>query len=806
MKAKPLLFLLPCLACVLPVRALDLREAVIVCAPDASPRQKLAVKMLVEEAEKRTRIHWPQVAAWPATNVAVIAVGLQSALRDFAGPYAEGLQSAPGPAEGYRLCVRKAERTPAVVILGNDERGVLFGVGRLLRELRMEPGSVSLRDDLDITTAPKYALRGHQLGYRPKCNSYDAWDLPTWEQYLRDLAVFGCNAIELIPPRSDDDADSPHFPRPPMEMMQGMSRLADAYGLDVWIWYPAMAGDYSDPRTVESALREWGEVFAKLSRIDAVFVPGGDPGHTEPKVLMALLAKQTQNLHRYHPKAQMWVSPQSFNQVWLGEFLDILKREQPDWLTGVVFGPQVRVSLPQLREMVPAKYPIRHYPDITHSRQCQYPVADWDVAYAVTEARECINPRPEAEAAIFRHTQPYTIGFLTYSEGCNDDVNKTIWSALGWDPDARVEDILRQYSRYFIGERYEDDFAQGLLALERNWKGPLLANQSVDTTLQQFQALEREARPADLKNWRFQQALFRAYYDAYVRHRLIYETDLESQAMEFLRKAPAIGVARAIAHAAEILDRALTTQPNADWRTRIYQLAEALFQSIGMQLSVEKYQAIAVDRGASLDTLDYPLNDRQWLEERFARIRKLASRAERLEAVRQIRQWTNPGPGGFYDDLGNPACEPHLQRGLGFSRDPGCFQSARADFEEDLVVDEPDDDPGLARRMSWMDHAEALYDAPLRMVYTGLDPDARYKVRVLYGGDSLGRKIRLLANDTVEVHPYLAKPRPFKPLEFAIPPTATQSGRLTLSWFGEPGLGGNGRACQVSEVWLMKDP
>ena len=63
--------------CVIPGHALDLRNAVIVSAPDASPRQKQAVKMLVEEAEKRTRIRWPQMTAWPATNVPVIAVGLQ---------------------------------------------------------------------------------------------------------------------------------------------------------------------------------------------------------------------------------------------------------------------------------------------------------------------------------------------------------------------------------------------------------------------------------------------------------------------------------------------------------------------------------------------------------------------------------------------------------------------------------------------------------------------------------------------------------------------------------------------------------
>jgi hypothetical protein len=801
-----LLVLFSCLGCVMSSRALDLRNAVIVSAPDASPRQKQAVKMLVEEAEKRTSIRWPQMTTWPTTNVPVIAVGLKSALREITGPHAEGLQSPPAnAAEGYRLCVRKAEKNPAVAILGNDERGVLFGVGNLLRALQMERGSVNLRDDLDITTAPKYPLRGHQLGYRPKCNSYDAWDLPVWEQYFRDLAVFGCNAIELIPPRSDDDADSPHFPRPPLEMMQGMSRLADGYGLDVWIWYPAMDKDYADPKTVESALSEWGAVFAKLSRVDAVFVPGGDPGHTQPKVLMALLEKQTKNLHRYHPKAQMWVSPQSFNQSWLEEFIDILKREQPGWLSGVVFGPQVRVSLPRLRELVPARYPIRHYPDITHSRQCEYPVADWDVAYAVTEARECINPRPEAEATIFRKIQPGTIGFLTYSEGCNDDVNKIVWSVLGWDPEAKVTDILRQYSRYFIGERYADNFTQGLIALEKNWQGPLLANQSVEVTLQKFQALERKASPADLKNWRFQQALFRAYYDAYVRHRLIYETDLEMQAMACLRRAPEVGVSRATSDATQILDRALAEHPNPDWRTRIFQLGEALFQSIGMQLSVERYQAIAVDRGASLDTLDFPLNNRRWLAEQFARIRKLPPAPEGLKALDEILQWTNPGPGGFYDDLGNIACQPHLQRGLGFSEDPGCFQSARVDFEEDLVVDEPDEDPGVARRVSWMDHAEALYDAPLQMAYTGLDPNARYKVRVLYAGDSPKRKIRLVANDTLEVHPYLAKPMPFKPLEFPIAPEATRQGKLTLSWFGELGLGGNGRSCQVSEVWLIKD-
>jgi hypothetical protein len=63
-----------------------------------------------------------------------------------------------------------------------------------------------------------------------------------------------------------------------------------------------------------------------------------------------------------------------------------------------------------------------------------------------------------------------------------------------------------------------------------------------------------------------------------------------------------------------------------------------------------------------------------------------------------------------------------------------------------------------------------------------------------------------VANDNLEIHPLIAKPSPYQPLEFDIPPAATASGELTLTWSAEPGLGGNGRACQVSEVWLSKKP
>jgi hypothetical protein len=48
------------------------------------------------------------------------------------------------------------------------------------------------------------------------------------------------------------------------------------------------------------------------------------------------------------------------------------------------------------------------------------------------------------------------------------------------------------------------------------------------------------------------------------------------------------------------------------------------------------------------------------------------------------------------------------------------------------------------------------------------------------------------------------KPWPPRVLGFDIPAEATSSGELSLIWNREPGLGGNGRGCQVAEVWLIR--
>lgn len=805
---------------------IDLRNCVVVLSSAASEREQKAAQVLVEESEKRCGILWPtqkgNVAETPATSVTIYLATQHSAkgLRQDFPAATSGVRNLED--EGFALRSGRSSHGQWITILGGGERGLLFGVGKLLRQINFARQQAVVSEQLiNVVSQPKYRLRGHQLGYRPKTNAYDAWSVEVWDQYIRELAIFGINSIELIPPHSDDLPDSPQFPLPPEQMMVHMSRIADSYGLDVWIWYPAMDRDYSGSATVEAALTSWGHIFSSLPRVDAVFVPGGDPGHTQPKYLLALLEKQKQNLRKYHPKGEMWVSPQGFDAQWMQEFLDILHQQHTkQWLDGIVYGPQSRLSEDELRRAIPQSYPIRCYPDITHSTGCQYPVPDWDVAFALTEGREVINPRPRGEANILQKILPNTLGFISYSEGCNDDVNKFVWSALGWDPTQPVTDVLRDYAHYFIGAEHAEGFAQGLLSLESNWRGPLAINRGVEITLERFADLERNASPALLRNWRFQQPLYRAYFDAYVRRRLLEETVRVEQARDTLERVLDIGWGAVplniggkppklppnslspeplLAEAQAILQKTIQQPAGVELRSRIGELAEALFQSIGMQLAVERYQAEAVGRAANLDTADTPVSDAMWMLRQVSEIRRMDDPMAQIAAIYSLLSRTDPGPGGFYDELGNTANRPHLIPGPGGVKDPDFRTSALIGFRTpDTLQDEAP--------IAWKCWAETFYDTPLTLHYPDLDRRRQYRLRVVHSGNAPQMKLRLVANGNHEIHPFALRAWPPVPQEFAIPQEATSSGELTLAWTREPGLGGNGGGCQVAEVWLMLIP
>ena len=782
---------------------IDLSKAVIWVSSEKKVPLDKPVQVLREEIEKRTQLLLPVVGKLPDEGKPAIYILTDDRGSKLPKPVRAVLNTVAEPGnEGFRL-VAIAEQN-AVVIAAKDARSVLYGVGRFLRKAVMRQGELLLAGHTIISTAPKYSIRGHQLGYRPKTNSYDAFSVKQFDQYIRDLALFGANSIEIMPPRTDDDDSSVHMQLPSAKMMAEQSRIAKSYGLDVWMWYPNMGPDYTNRDSIRKEMQERIEVFAALPKLDHLFVPGGDPGDLEPDVLFDWLGKVAVALHQFHPNAKIWVSPQVFrpDQKWYNDFFRHVNSGYP-WFGGVVFGPWVKIPLPELRKRVNENIPIRRYPDITHSLSCQYPVPDWDLAYAMTLGRECVNPRPADEKHIHNLLASYASGSISYSEGTNDDVNKFIWSDQDWDPQTPVIETLRDYSRLFMGDDIAEAAAQGIMSLEENFRGALLTNEKIDQTLHRWQHMEEQASPELMKNFRFQMCLLRAYYDAYIQRRLIREKALEVRAREILEDATADTSSLAVLQARMMLEKAAEEPVGQAWKEKCMVLADSLFSSIGAQLTVEKHGAMP-GRGNFIDNIDIPLSDAPWLLDQLAVLEKIEDDNERLERIKGMLRRTDPGPGGFYDHFGSAQSKYRIVADKTWQEDPGSLQSPRISFGVGIIGEEwvhevrSQGFSGQTTPGAWMSQINTLYDTPLKIRYDNLDTTATYRMRVTYTG-RFRSKLKLVANDNIVIHDLMQTGE--KPVyEFDIPREATAGGKVTFTWT----CGEGQRGSQVTEIWLMR--
>ena len=773
--------------------------------------EQTATTMLVEEAQRRTSDagaipiqHAPITTLAPGEQVIVLAnrAHIDQLLPPsllLAWHAALATLHPTQHAEAFTAVTLPWSRGQVVVLAGNDERGELFAAGYLLRKLSFSAGTPHLPRSLRIFTAPDKPVRGHQIGYRNKNNTYDAWTLPQFEQQIRDLAIFGANTLQLIAPVSDDDETSPLFPQPPLQTLLGISAILDRYGLDCDLYYPELRDDYTNPATVAAELHDFEALVRAMPRLDALYIPGGDPGHTPPEALFPLIAREAAVLHRYHPTATIWVSAQGFDRAHYETFYSLLA-QHPAWLTGVFFGPQSRDSLLTQRRRIPAQYGLQFYPDIGHTLHAQFPVPQWDPIFALTEGREPICPRPSAFAAIYKHFAALHTGFITYSEGVTDDVNKIVWSQLGWSATTPTNAILSDYARWFLHlEGPQNTLAvRAIHGLEQDWTGPLATNPQIPRTQQLFATLEQASTPQQTAhNPRWESLLYRATYDDYLQRKLLRQRSAEASAYTTLAdpSLPSIARITAARNALAVTTPSPTEQAEHD---RLFTLADQLFHDWGLQLSVKLYHAENWERGANLDRVDTSLTDAPWLERSMTAALQQPTDPARVAALNALTDWQHPNPNIHYDDLGDPTHEPHLVRGLGWPADPELYATAI-----DGIADRTLDD---GWRLSQLTYAETLYETPLQLQYTHLDPHTHYTVRITYAGEDYALPLSLTANHRIEIHPARLRHSNPETVEFPIPGAATSTGNLTLTWLGPAGSGGSGRGRQVAEVWLIPQP
>ncbi|WP_139249731.1 hypothetical protein [Mariniphaga anaerophila] len=737
-----------------------------------SPVRETIVKMLREEVQQRTGILLTEMQRWDRkAPVILLTLSSQSELSGIEMP---ALTSCiENKAEGFHILLNQAEGKDALWLIGNDTRGLLYAVGRFLRTAHFASKKIFFDKKNEISTSPTYSIRGHQLGFRNTNNTCDSWTVSQFEKYIRELVIFGCNSIENIP--FEDKVPGSNVKISWEEMNVEMSTICENYNIDYWVWTPATV-DLSDPEQFENEVKKHAAYYKKTSRINGVFVPGGDPGHNHPKYVIPFLKAIASELVKYHPEAGVWVSLQGFNSEKTDYFFHYLEAYSPDWLAGVVSGPG-SPDMATTRFRLDKKYRHRHYPDITHTVRCQYPVAQWDQAFALTLGREPCNPQPCFYSSVHKSTEPYTNGSVTYSDGVHDDVNKVLWTCLDWNSELDARQILEDYSRFFFGLEPRENVADAILALENNWNGPLEQNGAVEATFHLWQTLE-EQHPELKNNWRWVQLVMRAHYDAYTRHRKIYEKGLEDEATKILLAAEEIGADNAMKKAQEEVYKAETEPVNQHVKVKIEEYCEQLYQLIGMQTSVEKYHGSGSERGCVLDFVDFPLNNRWWLEDEFTKIKQMKTEEEKLARLKIIRTWGNPGHGSFYDNISDISQSPRVQLQYRKSNSYAWW------------------DQGVSRKRL----STQVYQNFPKLIYEGLDPKATYTVRIAGEGDALLR----VDGERIAPGAYPKEMETFK--EFHLSNKYVSDGRIVIT-FDEPEEAHlNWRYhSKICDVWLLKN-
>ncbi len=130
----------------------------------------------------------------------------------------------------------------------------------------------------------------------------------------------------------------------------------------------------------------------------------------------------------------------------------------------------------------------------------------------------------------------------------------------------------------------------------------------------------------------------------------------------------------------------------------------------------------------------------------------LTTTAARIEGIESILRRRDPGPGGFYDDLSAPWAQSHIVTGEPFAEDPDFMTGPLRRFPYRKV-------PGPLRR-EWRTFTGPWHFNPMQMRYTGLDPEARYTLRVVYSCHKANVPLRLTAQNGIEIHPFVARGRP----------------------------------------------
>lgn len=406
--------------------------------------------------------------------------------------------------EGYKIVDGP---NGAILIIGNDERGLLYGVGKFLHNSRFDQGGFSPCIWRGMSV-PKCKMRGIYFATHFR-NFYEEASDQEIKRYIESLALWGTNSIVVSFPNPWLQGFNDPQTQETIRKIKHIMCCAKAVGMRVGLLHVVNAGFASTPEELwyTPGPQCWGLVNLCPSKPDAKklllenwnrlldeFVePGIDHvvywpydeggccckdcspwgGHGFP-----MLCKEfTSILKSKFPNANVILSTWLFD--WDKKMGVVFKKDgdyaglseylskDKSWVDYLMVDAHEEFPEYVLKAGAPGGLPIINFPEI--SMVGQYPWGGYGA-----------NPLPRRLQHLWDQVKNKLSGGFPYSEGIYEDINKVVCSQLYWDPDRQTTETLKEYIAYEFSPSVIDTLMKVIKILECNHMRKLVVDKDLN--------------------------------------------------------------------------------------------------------------------------------------------------------------------------------------------------------------------------------------------------------------------------------------------------------------------------------------
>lgn len=365
----------------------------------------------------------------------------------------------------------ETDRPGCIRVVGGDDRGVLYGVGDLLRTCNYAPGSITPYVRSGSPTGPALPLRGMYLASHFG-NFWEIGRLDRVREEIEELALWGGNSLAVVYPVEQFTAVDGEESKRYIARLNALGAIAKLCGMDFGmiasmnvnvsgqtvppgaaftpipgIWHGSVELCPSNPKGRSLMLRWQRQMLEAFDHLDFAItwpydqggcgctncMPWGGNGFLRASRDYAALVRER------FPRCKVWLSTWWFDHHRdKGDYRGLFAAMEADgqqWFDGLLCGQD---GLPTLSKRPAAsRYPVAVFPEIS-----MFDMTPWGGFGA--------NPFP-VELGHQLEQQQGVVGGWPYSEGIYEDINTILCLRHWWNPAGSVSNTLSAYANYHLG-------------------------------------------------------------------------------------------------------------------------------------------------------------------------------------------------------------------------------------------------------------------------------------------------------------------------------------------------------------------